>query len=92
VLQCCSQRCLLLLLLLLQAAAGGVTAESANLELMQSAVTAEVAKLAGKAGDGKATSEMERDMTDQMVRGKRGGAKQHVHVAAPQHCRRTYAA
>ncbi|WIA11756.1 hypothetical protein OEZ85_011851 [Tetradesmus obliquus] len=49
-----------------KAAASGVNAESANLELMQSAVTAEVAKLAGKAGEGKATSEMERDMTDQM--------------------------
>jgi hypothetical protein len=57
-----------LLLLLLQAAASGLNADSANLELMQSAVTAEVAKLAGKAGEGKATSEMERDMTDQMVR------------------------
>jgi hypothetical protein len=44
-----------------------VNAESANLELMQSAVTAEVAKLAGKSGD-KSTTEMERDMTDQMVR------------------------
>eukprot|EP00775_Hariotina_reticulata_P007491 gene7491-7700_t len=44
---------------------GAMTADAANMELLQSAVTAEVQKLASKT-DGKPTTEIERDMTDQM--------------------------
>lgn len=50
-------------LLMLQA--GGINSDAANIELLQSAVTAEVQKLAS--GTDKATSAVERDMTDQMV-------------------------
>jgi hypothetical protein len=46
--------------------AGSVNSDAANIELLQSAVTAEVQKLAS--GSNKAPSAMERDMTDQMVR------------------------
>jgi hypothetical protein len=45
---------------------GGINSDAANIELLQSAVTAEVQKLAS--GSDKAASAMERDMTDQMVR------------------------
>jgi hypothetical protein len=45
--------------------AGGINSDAANIELLQSAVTAEVQKLAS--GTDKATSAVERDMTDQMV-------------------------
>lgn len=43
---------------------GGINSDAANIELLQSAVTAEVQKLAS--GSDKAASAMERDMTDQM--------------------------
>jgi hypothetical protein len=45
---------------------GSINSDAANIELLQSAVTAEVQKLAS--GSDKAASAMERDMTDQMVR------------------------
>jgi len=43
----------------------GISSDAANIELLQSAVTAEVQKLAS--GTDKAASAVERDMTDQMV-------------------------
>lgn len=49
---------------------GSVNSDAANIELLQSAVTAEVQKLAS--GTDKAASAVERDMTDQMVRHHRG--------------------
>lgn len=51
---------------LLHIQAGSINSDAANIELLQSAVTAEVQKLAS--GSDKASSAMERDMTDQMVR------------------------
>lgn len=45
--------------------AGTISSDAANIELLQSAVTAEVQKIA--AGSDKAASAVERDMTDQMV-------------------------
>ena len=51
-----------------QASTSATNVDAAGLELLQSAVTAEVQKLAGKSGDSKATSDIERDMSDQMVR------------------------
>ncbi|KAF8071032.1 EGY1 [Scenedesmus sp. PABB004] len=48
------------------AKAASLSSDAANMELLQSAVTAEVQKLAGSKADPKATSEIERDMTDQM--------------------------
>jgi hypothetical protein len=53
-----------------------MTADVANMELLQSAVTAEVQKLASKT-DGKPTTEIERDMTDQMVSPNSGRQQLH---------------
>jgi hypothetical protein len=44
---------------------GSINSDAANIELLQSAVTAEVQKLAN--GTDKPASAVERDMTDQMV-------------------------
>lgn len=57
-----------LIILHLQASSSASNSDAASMELLQSAVTAEVQKLAGKSGDSKSTSDIERDMTDQMVR------------------------
>lgn len=51
---------------------GSINSDAANIELLQSAVTAEVQKLAS--GSDKAASAMERDMTDQMVRRRQAAA------------------
>lgn len=51
----------------LQAGSTSTSGDAASMELLQSAVTAEVAKLAAGKADGSSASDMERDMTDQMV-------------------------
>ncbi len=58
----------LLTLLFLQASSSPSNADAASIELLQSAVTAEVQKLAGKSDASKTDLDLERDMTDQMVR------------------------
>jgi hypothetical protein len=46
---------------------GSATADAAGLQLLQATVTAEAAKLAARSGDSKPVSDVERDLTDQMV-------------------------
>lgn len=70
----------------LQFATAGGSADAANMELLQAAAAAEVQKLAGKSADAKATSEIERDMTDQMVSSSWLGALRSLHLQ--RRCRR----